>query len=83
MWPKPEMGPTFRRQPPQFLAGMLHLENKFGYRFISNVSDKDKRVTFRIYNVDSLEKVLNVLSIKNNSAYELDEKLKIIRVSKK
>ena len=57
------------------------LENRFNYQFQKNLYTPKKRVTLRINKSDSLEEILNILSIINNTNYELNKTTKTNRIS--
>jgi hypothetical protein len=49
------------------------LEDRFDHQFIVDSLTNSKRVTLRINKTDSLSDILNLLSIINHSAYEIDK----------
>lgn len=49
------------------------LEDRFNHQFIADSLTSSKRVTLRINKTDSLTDILNLLSIINHSAYEVDK----------
>ncbi|MGB7841437.1 MAG: FecR domain-containing protein [Salinimicrobium sp.] len=61
------------------------LEKRYGYEFEMGSIPGYKRVTLRINRADSLEQILNVLSIINNTDYEMnptEKKVKLFRKKK-
>jgi hypothetical protein len=56
------------------------LEKQFGYRFARNAYDPNLRVTMRINVKDSLEQILNLLSVITNKNYEINKDTKEIEV---
>ena len=59
------------------------LGERYGYNFeMESISGK-KRVTLRINKSDSLERILNVLSIINNTSYEMNPTKKKVKLFKK
>ncbi|MDT0689089.1 FecR family protein [Salegentibacter sp. F188] len=59
------------------------LEKRFGYKFITSAYTLEKRVTLRINKADSLEEILNLLSIINNLNYEINQETKEIGIFSK
>ncbi|UJH90106.1 FecR family protein [Antarcticibacterium sp. 1MA-6-2] len=56
------------------------LEKQYGYRFARNVYEPDLRVTMRINKEDSLEQILNLLSVITHKNYEINKETKEIKV---
>ncbi len=59
------------------------LQNRFDYKFIKSTYTQNKLVTLRINKTDSLTEILKLLSIINNSNYEIDEPTKEVKVFNK
>lgn len=59
------------------------LEERYGYEFDMETIPVNKRVTLRINESDSLEQILNVLSIINNTNYEMNPTEKKVKLFKK
>ena len=59
------------------------LSDRFGYEFQTDSKMEDKRVTLRINKSDSLEQVLNILSIINKANYEVNQEQKKVTIFKK
>ena len=59
------------------------LEKRFDYEFDKNHYTKNKRVTLRINKKDSLEQILKLLSIINNTTYEINQEKREIQVFSK
>lgn len=59
------------------------LRKRFNYEFESSSYDNNERVTLRINKEDSLDEILNILSIINNMNYEIDEKNRKVEVLRK
>lgn len=59
------------------------LSDRFGYEFYTDSVMKNKRVTLRINKSDSLEQVLNILSIINKTNYEVNQEQKKVTIFKK
>jgi len=57
------------------------LEERFKYKFKNETHVKNKNVTLRINKTDSLEQILVILSIINNSNYEVNSTTKQILIS--
>lgn len=58
------------------------LSERFGYQFEAVSGMENKRVTLRINKSDSLEQILNVLSIINKTSYEVNQKQKKVTIFK-
>jgi ferric-dicitrate binding protein FerR (iron transport regulator) len=59
------------------------LEKRFDYEFDKNHYTKNKRVTLRVNKKDSLEQILKLLSIINNTTYEINQEKREIQVFSK
>lgn len=59
------------------------LSERFGYEFHTDSKMENKRVTLRINRSDSLEQVLNILSIINKTNYEVNQEQKKVTIFKK
>jgi len=59
------------------------LEKRFDYEFDKNYYTKNKRVTLRINKKDTLKQILKLLSIINNTTYEISQEKKEIQVFSK
>ncbi|WP_081210662.1 FecR family protein [Salegentibacter sediminis] len=59
------------------------LSDRFGYEFHTDSIMENKRVTLRINKSDSLEQVLNILSIINKTNYEVNKEQKKVTIFKK
>nr|WP_243870390.1 FecR family protein [Salegentibacter sp. BDJ18] len=59
------------------------LEDRFNCEFQKNTYTKNKRITLRVNKSDSLKQVLNILSIINNTKYEMNPKTKEVQILKK
>lgn len=59
------------------------LSKRFDYEFDSSSYNENNRVTLRINKQDSLAEILNILSIINNTIYEIKKENKKVEISRK
>lgn len=62
---------------------LYFLEQRFGYKFQMNSYTKNKVVTLRINKQDSLEQILKILTVINNTTYEINEDKKEVQIFSK
>lgn len=60
---------------------LIFLEKRFGYKFKKDDYTKEKRVTLRINENDSLQEILKLLSTINNTNHEMNTETKEIEVT--